>query len=50
VKRQEQAKVVRSVEARLRELIAEHQRKEKRWPRAHDRLLKEFHHRLGRVE
>jgi hypothetical protein len=50
VRRQEQAKAVRSIEVRMRELITQHQRKEKRWPRAYDYLLKEFNHRLERVE
>ncbi|EGU73900.1 hypothetical protein FOXB_15591, partial [Fusarium oxysporum f. sp. conglutinans Fo5176] len=34
VKRLEQAKTVRNIEARMRELITQHQRKEKRWPGA----------------
>ncbi|KAF9767808.1 hypothetical protein IL306_014962 [Fusarium sp. DS 682] len=38
VKRREQAKTVRNIEARMRELITQHRRKEKKWPGAEQRL------------
>ncbi|KAH7471845.1 hypothetical protein FOMA001_g13281 [Fusarium oxysporum f. sp. matthiolae] len=49
-KRREQAKTVRNIEVHMRELITQHQRTEKRWPGAYDNLLREFHHRLQKVE